>query len=176
MDRNFILMKMAWLFALKVKKNIVIENEDGFEGHKISLMNESLITGCDRRHLKAETLIIPSEFLGQDVFGISLNAFFGGNMKTLDLGTTVKVISAAAFKSCKKLESISFPDSLKHIMRDSFRDCTSLKEITLGKGIRQIDKNAFAGCSSLKRCYIPKNAPVRIEKNAFPDNVEIIEL
>lgn len=159
----------------QVKKKIVLETEGGFTGYKINFMNESLITSCDSRRLRADTLTIPDKFLDQDIFGVDKDAFLGAAMKTLDLGSSIKVISSGAFRSCAKLTSVNFPDSLMHIMEDSFKDCTAIEEIVLGKGIRQIDKNAFAGCASLKRCTVPAASSLRIEKNAFPKNVEIVE-
>ncbi len=159
----------------QVRKHIVLETEDGLTGYKINFMNESLITKCDIAHLRADSLTVPDTFLGQPVFGIDDGAFLGGNMKTLDLGGSLKLIGSSAFRACTRLGSVSFPDSLMHIMSEAFRDCSGLREITLGKGLRQIDSEAFAGCSSLERCFVPEASSVRIEKNAFPANVEIIE-
>ena len=50
-----------------------------------------------------------------------------------------------AFRNCKKLIEIQFPQSIEKIGRGAFAGCSSLAAVHLPEGI-QLAEDAFAGC------------------------------
>ena len=95
----------------------------------------------------------------------------------------VETIFEYAFAN-SKIDSVSFPDSLKKIKRHAFEDCEYLKDIDFGNGIeviglhksRMYDSSVFNGCSSLKHVTFPKQIK-EIGRMAFKDSgLEKVEL
>lgn len=95
----------------------------------------------------------------------------------------VETIFEYAFAN-SKIDSVSFPDSLKKIKRHAFEDCEYLKNIDFGNGIevigvhksRMYDSSVFNGCSSLKHVTFPKQIK-EIGRMAFKDSgLEKVEL
>jgi len=70
-------------------------------------------------------------------------------------GYPVTNIGDFAFSYCKKLESVSIPDSVTSIGYGAFQWCTSLKSVTIGDSVRYIGKSAFKYCKSLTSVMIP---------------------
>ncbi len=66
-------------------------------------------------------------------------------------GTTVTSIVERAFFSCRKLTSITIPNSVTSIGNDAFSYCTSLTSITIPNSVTSIGSNAFSYCTSLTR-------------------------
>lgn len=62
-------------------------------------------------------------------------------------GTTC--IAADAFKSCKKLISITIPNSVNSIGYAAFLLCSSLTSITIPNSVTEIESSAFSGCTNL---------------------------
>lgn len=52
-------------------------------------------------------------------------------------------IASNAFRNCKYIESIKFPDTLTYIDYSAFEGCTALKDISTPNGIEYIGENAF---------------------------------
>lgn len=95
----------------------------------------------------------------------------------------VETIFEYAFAN-SKIDSVSFPDSLKKIKRHAFEDCEYLKDIDFGNGIeviglhksRMYNSSVFNGCSSLKHVTFPKQIK-EIGRMAFKDSgLEKVEL
>ena len=71
-------------------------------------------------------------------------------------GTTS--ISPFSFYFCKKLKSITVPESTHTINTGAFMDCSSLEEITfIGNGLKYIGDIAFKNCKRIKKVYLPKS-------------------
>ena len=100
-----------------------------------------VVTACDK---DAEAVVIPAEIEGKPV----------------------TEIGDGAFNICRKLESITLPDSLTDIGNRAFKGCTALKGITLPYGIRSIKSNLFSGCSALSEVILPDSITA-IGPNAF---------
>ena len=77
-------------------------------------------------------------------------------------------IHNSAFKNCKSLKSMNFPQRISTIGFDSFRGCKSLSKITFENNskLTQILDYAFRGCSSLEEIIIPASVK-RIGTGAF---------
>lgn len=79
-------------------------------------------------------------------------------------------ISSEVFKNCKKLESITIPDSVKTIEAGAFNEHKTLKRVSLPAGI-SIRGRAFYHCESLERVTVRGFA----EGKSAPENAEIGE-
>jgi len=62
-----------------------------------------------------------------------------------------------AFEDCRKLTSVTIPNSVTEIGQWAFVDCKSLTSVTFGDSISIIMDYAFAGCSSLTNMTIPNS-------------------
>lgn len=95
--------------------------------------------------------------------------FFGSNIETIKLPTSLKGIGEAAFAGCKSLHSIVIPASVESIGASAFyasaitsadiqaktvgsrafAKCDVLHTVSLGSGVETIGDLAFAACSKL---------------------------
>ena len=66
-----------------------------------------------------------------------------------------EVIAKNAFNSCRNLERIVLPDTVRRIEEGAFFQCFSLREIRLPDGLTEIPEWAFFGCSGLKSFTVP---------------------
>ena len=64
-------------------------------------------------------------------------------------GKPVTSIDSSAFSGCRKLTSISIPDSVTSISDYAFYDCSGLTSITIGNGVTTIGNSAFSNCAAL---------------------------
>ena len=71
----------------------------------------------------------------------------------------MEVIEDCAFHGCKKLPSITMPDSLKVIGDSAFWGCESLKVIAIPNSVEIIGDYAFACCTSLTSITFQGAAP-----------------
>ncbi len=101
----------------------------------------TLKTGVDKNSLT--TVIIPS---------------------TID-GTTVTSIGEKTFQDCRKLASVTLPNSLKTIGKNAFETCRSLTSITIPNSVTSIKWAAFSN-TSLTSIAIP-NSVTSIENGVF---------
>lgn len=116
------------------------------------------------------------------VIAINNRAFMGqGNLTTIIIPKTVKIIDYEAFSGCTSLQSVVFssngvlekierrafegcsitslnlPNSLISIGEDAFKGCEYLKSIKGGDNIEILGNNIFQGCISLTDMVIPKS-------------------
>ena len=78
-------------------------------------------------------------------------------------------ISSEVFKNCKKLESITIPDSVKTIEGGAFNEHKTLKRVSLPAGI-SIGGRAFYHCESLESVTVRKDSEAGA---SAPENAEI---
>ena len=69
-------------------------------------------------------------------------------------GYPVTSIGEDAFYNCRKLTSVTIPDSVTSIGNDAFYYCSSLTSITIPDSVTSIGEDAFCWCSSLTAVYI----------------------
>mgnify|MGYP003303972300 CR=1 FL=1 len=83
-------------------------------------------------------------------------------------GTNYGVVSIGknAFRSCKSLDSISIPNSVKSIGEMSFSDCTSLSSVIIPEGVISLGAWTFYGCNALKQVSIPSSV-IEIGSKSF---------
>ena len=108
-------------------------------------------------------VIVPTDFTITSS-NRTLIGYTGNNNENLvipevfqDNGTWYKVTSIGiyAFDKCKKLTSVTIPDSVTKIDSYAFRECWELKSVIIGNGVTSIGKEAFKGCYELTSITIP---------------------
>ncbi|MCR5010121.1 MAG: leucine-rich repeat domain-containing protein [Clostridia bacterium] len=92
--------------------------------------------------------------------------FVSGNIKTVNIGSSVKSIGNSAFMGCYSLTSINIPAGITSIGEFAFADCSSLTSILLPSGVNSLGDYAFIRCGELKRIYIPDTV-INIGHGAF---------
>ncbi len=78
---------------------------------------------------------------------ISASPEYSGTFSVKE-GTTL--IAGYAFDSCRNLEEVHLPDTVKYICKGAFFGCSSLDEITIPDSVERVDNLAFLMCSSLE--------------------------
>lgn len=69
--------------------------------------------------------------------------------------STVKKISAGAFKDCSKLSRVFIPDSVNVIGAGCFEDCSALRSVRISGRLEKLPDDCFEGCSSMTGIVIP---------------------
>lgn len=82
------------------------------------------------------------------------------------LSDRVYHIAPHAFRGCKQLASINFPERMESIGDSAFMDCSALKEVSVPQGVRFVEPGTFINCSALTTLNLPKSIE-RLQKNAF---------
>ncbi len=140
---------------------------ESFDGFKVGVVNslggiQNFLIGVfyGCGHLK--TIEIPSS-----VMMITESAFAGWNgLETLTIPETVKYIwGEKLFSGCTSLKSVNLPESITEISESMFSGCESLTSFNFAGGYNSIKANAFAGCSSLTTINL--EGVTDIESKAF---------
>ncbi len=76
-------------------------------------------------------------------------------MTSITIPNTVTSIGGGAFTGCSSLTRVTLPQSLTIIAGDMFDDCTSLTSVSIPGSVTTIQSDAFYNCSSLKSISIP---------------------
>lgn len=152
-----------------------------------------------------EEMTIPSLIDGKQIRGIAKDAFKGCVMvKKIHISEGIEIIENSAFKECKALEEVTFPDTLRRIGCQStdygvgaffftklktviippnveylgpysFAFCSSLRKIELSDKISAISQHAFSNCRSLSDIKLPSGL-LKIEAEAFDSCTSLQEL
>ena len=140
---------------------------------------------CDRAFANKN---IQSVILSDSVKSIGSSTFASTDLETIDL-KQVETIGESAFNGCKKLVSLTIPNtvtsiggmltsdcssltnlqlsnSITSIPRNAFYKCTALVEINIPDSVTEIGRYAFSGCDSLEKIWIPESV-VDIEDYAM---------
>ncbi len=78
----------------------------------------------------------------------------------------VTAIGGCAFYNCRKLTSVTIPNSVTSIDGQAFYNCSKLTSVTIPNNVTRIYSEAFYGCSSLTTIDIP-NSVTTIGYSAF---------
>ena len=89
---------------------------------------------------------------------IESNCFLGTTITEIIFQetSTLEVLQAKSFNQVK-IESISFPNSLKEIKDSAFYQATTIKSLSFGEDLENISFSAFSGCTNLISLSIDSN-------------------
>ncbi|MCR5643501.1 MAG: leucine-rich repeat domain-containing protein [Prevotella sp.] len=73
-------------------------------------------------------------------------------------------IKTRAFRGCKGITSVTFPNTMSRIR--GFDECNGLTSVTIPTGVKYIEGQAFSGCTGLASVTIP-NSVISISFQAF---------
>lgn len=73
---------------------------------------------------------------------------FCTSLARVDLGATLKEISAYGFEGCTALSSVT-AYGVERVLDSAFKNCTALTQISLPDSVKRIEARAFFGCTSL---------------------------
>ena len=87
---------------------------------------------------------------------ISDNAFNNcKELKTIQIGQSVKEIGMNAFLHCELIENVVLPDQLEHIGKGAFAFCCNLISVNFGSKLKTIGESAFEECCCLSNVALP---------------------
>lgn len=92
------------------------------------------------------------------------DAFVGTPLKSIDIPSSVKLISGGAF-ALTPIKSIDIPSSVKVIGKEAFAYCRQLSTVTLHEGLEEIGYQAFED-TSIKSVTVPRSVKI-IQPFAF---------
>ena len=128
-----------------------------------------------------ESLIIPNS-----VITIGYECAYNTYIKTITIGSGVKVVQGGAFKQVQKLEDIYFETGINNcrLGQEAFHLCYDVKHIALSEGIISLGADCFSNSQQLESIRLPETL-LKIGNSAFenclalnsiiiPSNVEKI--
>ena len=123
------------------------------------------------------TVSIPSsvsyEGVSYYVTGIGESAFNRcKKLKSVTIPNSVTEIGDFAFAYCINLKSVTIPNSVTEIGAQAFTNCINLKSVTLPNSITSIEGVTFEGCESLRRITIP-NSVTSIGEGSFMNCINL---
>lgn len=142
------------------KENMI--SEDGYS-----------IMGGDK---DVETLVLPSEYNGQNIVSVYYAAYYESTIKKLSISDSIEYIGFYSFDASEQLEEIKFGENLKKTGYCAFADCTSLKEIEFNDNLKFIGGCSFDGCRNLTKVVFKDNLNL-IGASSFShcDSLETLE-
>ena len=87
-------------------------------------------------------------------------------LKSVTVPNSVNKIGKHAFCDCHSLTNVTIPDSVTEIGMSAFSHCYSLTNVTIPNSVIEIEGCAFSSCNSLKSITVPKSVKI-IGKDAF---------
>ena len=98
---------------------------------------------------------------------IADNAFSGlANLQSIVFPNTLKHIGSLSFGECRNLTTLSFPDGLISIGENAFFCCYGLESIVFPNTVTDIGRMAFSDCSQIKKISLP-NSITEIKQETF---------
>ena len=105
------------------------------------------------RESRLQALVLPDGLTYVPYWGFS----YCNELTSVTLGSGIRYIYMSAFRSCRKLKTVSFSDSgaLRVIWGAAFMECTSLERIALPEGLRYLLASVFDSCGALSSVQLP---------------------
>lgn len=110
-------------------------------------------------------VVIPPYINGKPVTEIGDLAFWGcRRITSVSVPDSVKQIGRGAFHRCEKMQSVNVPSGITNIKDETFQYCRALKAISLPDSIESIGARAFRDCTTLKSFTFPAKLTVLSEE------------
>lgn len=114
------------------------------------------ITIDDFTHYIKGDIVVPPTISGKPVTEIGPSAFYGCRRVTsISLPDSVTKIGRSAFSVCDKMLSVNIPSGVTAIEDQTFYSCRALEQLSLPAGITRIGAGAFQSCTSLNSFELP---------------------
>ena len=81
-------------------------------------------------------------------------------LQSVTIPNSVTSIGNSAFEGCEDLESVTIPNSVTSIGNSAFRNCYSLQSVTIPNSVTSIGNSAFEGCEDLESVTINGNPKI----------------
>lgn len=82
------------------------------------------------------------------------------SLKTLTLGKNVKEVSTAAFSGCKGLNSVSLNEGLSKLYDTVFLGCSAVEDIVIPDSVGELGERVFESCTSLKSAKLSSSMSI----------------
>lgn len=116
----------------------------------------STITIDDFTHYIKGDIVVPATINGKPVTEIGPSAFSAcRRITSITLPESVTKIGMAAFSICDKMQSVNIPSGVTAIEDRTFEWCEDLQQLDLPTGITHIGAGAFRSCSTLQQLHLP---------------------
>lgn len=113
---------------------------------------------------------IPSSYNGYEVRYILDSAFFLSSIKSISM-STITQIYPEAFSHCNQLTALDL-GCVETIYRKAFYSCKSLEKVVFPESVKTIEIGAFTQCERLKEVYFKGN-PESLSEYIFDQGVII---
>lgn len=101
---------------------------------------------------------VPSLIDDLPVVSIESLAFYGTNVKKVNISEGITTLKDEAFFYSSLLESAKLPTTIKILGQGVFRDCVNLKSVTFAEDKGVLGKYMFYGCTRLESVNLPINS------------------
>ena len=120
--------------------------------------------------------VVPSEVTKFMATHFDVWGFYGcKKLTSVSIPNSVQSLGHYAFSNCPKLQKVVLPKGLERIGQGLFKDCGNLTDIQIPEGVISIDDHAFDGCTSLRSIHIPSGVQY-IHEYAFRNCVNLREI
>ena len=92
------------------------------------------------------------------VVSVESLAFYGTNVKEVNISEGITTLKDEAFFYSSLLESAKLPTTIKTVGQGVFRDCVNLKNVTFAEDKGVLGKYMFYGCTRFETVNIPMNS------------------
>lgn len=119
---------------------------------------------------------VPRVIIPKYVFSIADRAFSErGQIKTIEMGESVKSIGNYSFRMCYNMKEIILPARVDEFGIGVFENCWALESVSLPEGVKRIDTEMFLECNSLRDICIPDSVK-DIDLDAFERVPKLMQL
>ena len=158
----FLIVLMSMVSTIAFAHDIAVPNAEGKTIYYklIKSKTELAVTFCgdhynDYHNEYSGNIVIPESVIyNGNIYNVSSiydEAFREcKKISSVTIPNSVTRIGMESFQDCIGLTSITIPDGVTTISNYAFKDCLNLSSVTLGKNVSSIGKDAFSGCSNLK--------------------------
>lgn len=135
-------------------------------GEGTGAMNDYYFTGKNTSPWNSYRNDIQTIIVESGVTSIGEYSFYFCNATSVEIAESVTSIGYGAFKDCKKITSLSIPNSVVEIGGFAFSGMEALLSFVIPESVTSIGKGAFSTCFKLQSITLP-NSITEILDNTF---------